>query len=306
MLSKASFIRGPRALLLIPGVLLALVLLVWLVPLRGGSGREGQGRQEFASPYPRRLISLAPSLTEILYFLELGDRLVGVTAYCNYPPEARTKPRIGTYWEFNLEAVLALKPDLVLVMADQGEGESSWAALRRWGIPLFLARADTLPELFSLIREVARLTGQEEVARRKLPPLEDRARRIAARFQNRPAPRVFLQIDQEPLITVGRLAIQHDLINRAGGVNIAGHIHQRYPLFNLEEVLQAQPQVLLFTGMAGEQLLNSRRLFWQQWPMLPAVAADRLHWVEPDLIDRPGPRLVDGLELLARLFHPGL
>ncbi len=304
-MSKASFIRGPWALLLIPGALLALVLLVWLGPLRGESGREGQGGQEFAGPPPRRLISLAPSLTEILYFLELGDRLVGVTAYCNYPPEARTKPRIGTYWEFNLEAILALKPDLVLVMADQGEGESSWAALRRWGIPLFLARADTLPELFSLIREVARLTGQEEVARRKLPALEDRARRIAARFQNRPAPRVFLQIDQEPLITVGQLAIQNDLINRAGGVNIAGHIHQRYPIFNLEEVLQAQPQVLLFTGMAGEQLLKSRRLFWQRWPMLPAVAADRLYWVEPDLIDRPGPRLVDGLELLAHLFHPG-
>jgi iron complex transport system substrate-binding protein len=304
-MSKASFIRGPWALLLIPGALLALVFLVWLGPLRGESGREGQGRQEFSGPPPRRLISLAPSLTEILYFLELGDRLVGVTAYCNYPPEARTKPRIGTYWEFNLEAVLALKPDLVLVMADQGEGESSWAALRRWGIPLFLARADTLPELFSLIREVARLTGQEEVARRKLPALEDRARRIAARCQNCPTPRVFLQIDQEPLITVGQLAIQNDLINRAGGVNIAGHIHQRYPIFNLEEVLQAQPQVLLFTGMAGEQLLKSRRLFWQQWPMLPAVAADRLYWVEPDLIDRPGPRLVDGLELLARLFHPG-
>ncbi len=301
---KRSTIRGRLAPFLIHGALAALVFWLVSLPLHGGAGPEGQGRQEFATP-PRRLISLAPSITEILYFLELGDEVKGVTSYCNYPPEAAAKPRIGTYWEYNLEAILALKPDLALVMVGQGEGEDSLAALKHWGIPLYFAKADTLPELFQTIHDIARITGREEVARRKLPLLQARVQKIEAEVSGRSRPRVFLQIDQEPLITAGGRAFQNDLIQRAGGINIASQINQRYPVFSLEEVLKAQPEVILFTGMVGAHGMPGRLGFWRQWPMLPAVAAGRLHWVEPDLIDRPGPRAVDGLELLARLFHPG-
>ena len=302
---KRSFSRGRFVPLLIHGALAVLVLGAWLTPVGGEDGLKGQGRRDFSAP-PQRLISLAPSITEILYFLELGERVVGVTSYCNFPPEVAGKPRVGTYWEYNLEAILALKPDLALVMVEQGEGESSLAALRHWKIPLYLAQADTLAELFRLIQAIAGVTGQEEVARRKLPLLKARAQAIEARVQGRTHPRVFLQIDQEPLITVGRPAIQNDLLKRAGGMNIAGHIDKRYPIFSLEEVLKAQPEVILFTGMVGASVVPARLSFWRQWPMLPAVNTGRLHWVEPDLIDRPGPRLVDGLESLARLLHPGL
>jgi len=301
---KRFFIPGRIAPLLIYGALLVLVLGVLPTPLSGEGGPPGQGRQDFASRPPQRLISLAPSITEILYFLDLGDRVVGVTSYCNYPPEVKEKPRVGTYWEYNLEAILALKPDLALVMADQGEGESSLAGLRHWGIPVYLAQADTLPQLFQTIQEIARLTGREEVARRRLPELEARVQRVEAKVRGLPQPRVFLQIDEEPLITAGRRAVHHDLIQRAGGINIAGFLEPRYPIFSLEEVLKAQPEVILFTGMVGAKALPARLGFWRRWPMLPAVAAGRLYWVDPDLIDRPGPRLVDGLELLARLFHP--
>jgi iron complex transport system substrate-binding protein len=302
-MSRRSSLPGRFVLFLIYGALTVLVLLAWLV-LENQAGTEGQGRQVFSPSPPRRLISLAPSITEIMYFLELGDRVVGVTSFCNFPAEVKNKPRIGTYWEFNLEAILALKPDLVLAMAHQGDGAGSLDVLRHWKIPYFLGRADTLPELFRLIEDLARLTGQEEVARRKLPPLKARARRIQARVQGLPRPRVLLEIDQEPLITVGRTSIQGDLIHRAGGANIAGNIDQRYPVFNLEEVLKAQPEVILFTGMAGDASFPRRQDFWRRWTMLPAIRSGRLLWVEPDLVDRPGPRLVDGLELLANFFHP--
>lgn len=298
-----TFIRGRFVLLLIQGALTVLVLLAWLIP-EIPAIPAGQDRQVFSPAPPRRLVSLAPSITEILYFLEAGDRLVGVTSYCNFPPEVKNKPRVGTYWEFNLEAILALKPDLVLAMAHQGEGPGSLQVLQNWKIPYYLGRADTLPELFRLIEDLARLTGQEEVARLKLPPLKARARQVQQRVQGLPRPRVLLEIDQEPLITVGRASIQGDLIQRAGGANIAENIDQRYPVFNLEEVLKSQPEVILFTGMADAASLPRRMNFWRQWTMLPAVKAGRLYWVEPDLIDRPGPRLVDGLELLANLFHP--
>jgi iron complex transport system substrate-binding protein len=301
---KGFFIRGRIAPLLIHGALLVLVLGVLCTPLPGEGGPPGQDRQDFTSRLPQRLISLAPSITEILYFLELGDKVVGVTSYCNYPAEVKEKPRVGTYWEYNLEAILALKPDLALVMADQAEGESSLAGLRHWGIPVYRAQADTLPQLFQTIEDIARLTGQEEVARRRLPKLKARVHRVEAAVHGLPRLRVFLQIDEEPLITAGRAAVHHDLIQRAGGLNIAGFLEPRYPIFSLEEVLKAQPQVILFTSMVGEQALPGRLAFWRRWPMLPAVAEGRLHWVDPDLIDRPGPRLVDGLELLARLFHP--
>ncbi len=302
-LMNRSFIPGRFVRLLIHGALSVLVLLAWLVPASQAAS-EGQGRQVFSPSPPQRLISLAPSITEILYFLELGDRIVGVTSFCNYPPEVNNKPRIGTYWEFNLEAILALKPDLVLAMAYQGEGERSLKVLRHWKIPIYLGRADTLPELFRLIEDLARLTGQEEVARRKLPPLRARAQRVEARVKGLARPRVLLEIDQEPLITVGRPSIQGDLIQRAGGLNIAGKIDQRYPVFNLEEVLKSQPDIILFTGMASSATLPGRMNFWRRWTMLPAVKSGRLLWVEPDLVDRPGPRLVDGLELLANFFHP--
>jgi len=300
---RRSSLPGRFVLLLIHGALAVLVLQAWLAPASRADAAD-QGRQVFATYPPRRLISLAPSITEILYFLELGDQVLGVTAFCNYPPEVNQKTRIGTYWEFNLEAILALKPDLVLAMAHQGEGEESLIVLRHWKIPHYLGRADTLPELFRLIADIARLTGQEEVARRKLPLLEARARRVEDRIRDLARPRVLLEIDEEPLITVGRSSIQGDLIQRAGGANIAGDIDQRYPVFNLEEVLKAQPQVILFTGMANSASLPRRMNFWRRWTMLPAVKAGRLLWVDPDLVDRPGPRLVDGLELLADFFHP--
>lgn len=291
---------------LIHGALLALVGWVWLLAGMAAAGPSGQGQQDFSGNPPRRIISLAPNLTEILYFLELGDRVVGVTSFCNYPPEVKSKPRIGTYWEFNLEAILALKPDMAMVMQDQGEGERPLTILRHWGIPVFVGRAETLDELFRLIEEVARLTGQDGVAARKLPALKARVRAVEARIKGRPRPRVFLEIDQEPMITVGGRGIHHDLIQRAGGVNIAQNINQRYPIFSLEDVIQARPEVILFTGMLGEDSLNARLHLWQKWPWLPAVQNHRLHWVHPDLIDRPSPRLVDGLETLARLFHPEL
>lgn len=300
---KRTFIPGRFVLLLIHGALTVLVLLAWLIPEIPASP-AGRDRQVFAPASPRRLVSLAPSMTEILYFLEAGDRLVGVTSYCNFPPEVKNKPRVGTYWEFNLEAILALKPDLVLAMAHQGEGPGSLQVLQHWKIPYYLGRADTLPQLFDLIEDLARLTGREEVARRKLPALKARARRVQERVQGLPRPRVLLEIDQEPLITVGRTSIQGDLIHRAGGANIASKVNQRYPVFNLEEVLKFRPDVILFTGMADAASLPWRMNFWRQWTMLPAVRAGRLHWVEPDLVDRPGPRLVDGLELLANYFHP--
>lgn len=296
-------ISGQFVLLLIYGALTVLVLLAWLIPEIPASP-AGQGRQVSIPASPRRLVSLAPSITEILYFLEAGDRLLGVTSYCNFPAEVRNKPRIGTYWDFNLEAILALKPDLVLAMAHQGEGPGALQVLRHWQIPYYLGRADTLPQLFRLIEDIARLTGQEEVARRKLPPLKARVRQVQQRVRNLPRPRVLLEIDQEPLITVGRTSIQGDLIQRAGGANIAANVDQRYPVFNLEEVLKSRPDVILFTGMADAASLPRRMSFWRQWTMLPAVQAGRLHWVEPDLVDRPGPRLVDGLELLANYFHP--
>ena len=302
---QQSSLPGPCVLILILGVLTILAPLTWLAS-NSQAGTEGQERQVFSpsSSPPQRLISLAPSITEILYFLELGDRVVGVTSFCNYPVEVKKKPRVGTYWEFNLEAILALKPDLVLAMAHQGEGETSLDVLGHWKIPFYVGRADTLPELFRLIEDIARLTGTEAVARRKLPPLEARARQIETRVHGLHRPRVLMEIDQEPLITVGRSSIQGDLIQRAGGENIANGIDQRYPVFNLEEVLKAQPEVILFTGMADASSLPRRRQFWRSWNMLPAVQGQRLLWIDPDLVDRPGPRLVDGLELLANFFHP--
>lgn len=297
-------LQGHLRPLLIHGALSALFVLMLVIPVTGETVTDDTGRQVFLPRPPQRLVSLAPSVTEILFFLGLENRLVGVTMHCTYPEAARRKPRIGSYYHLNLEAILALRPDLAIGVKNHTR-EEAVAALARWGLPVYLVKAQTLGELFELIQRLAALTGQTEAAAPRLAALKARAARIQQLVRNHPRPRVFLQISPEPLRTVGNQAIQDDLIRRAGGINIAGNISRHYPPFSLEQVFRAQPDVILLTSMKGQDMTAEIK-FWQRWPTLPAVRQSRIHLVNSDLIDRPGPRLIDGLELLARLFHPNL
>ena len=173
------------------------------------------------APY-RRIISLAPSITEILFSLSLGERVAGVTRHCDYPPAAIAIPKIGTYIDISVETILSLKPDLVIATAD-GNDKRSVERLVQLGIPVLVIHPRNLPEVFETILQIGRVTRTEAQAQILVRSLRARADRIIRACAPLPRPRVFLQINDQPLITVGRPTFHHHLITLAGGsISAAG------------------------------------------------------------------------------------
>jgi len=282
----------------------ALVLLCFLLPslLRAGVDLERFNREIRPGDY-RRIVSLAPSLTEILFALGLGDRVVGVTKHCNYPTEALKKPHVGSYVDLNIEKILTLKPDLVIATAD-GNEKGSVERIRSFGIPVLLTNPRNLNETYETIRTVGRITLREKRAEELVLSLKKRAEGVARAVSGLPRPRVFLQINEHPLISVGRETFHHHLIQLAGGINICGDAEMKYPKYSIEQVLKADPEVILITSMERGVAAEKKKDRWRQWPQISAVKNNRIHILDSDLLDRPSPRLVDGLEALAAAIHP--
>jgi iron complex transport system substrate-binding protein len=276
---------------------LAIPNLTWSGPdLEGLNSRVKPGDYQ-------RIVSLAPSLTEILYALGLGNQIAGVTVHCNYPAGALTKPRIGSYVDLNVEKILALKPDLVIATADGNERDSV-ERLVRFGVRVFLTNPKNLSEVFETIWAVGRMTRREPQAQSLVVSLEQRADRIIRACAGLSRPRVFLQINEQPLMTVGRDTFHNNLITLANGMNISGGEAIKYPKFSLEQVLKAKPDVILITSMERGAAGEKKKERWKQWAQIPAVKNGRIQLLDSDLLDRPSPRLVDGLEALARAIHP--
>lgn len=258
-----------------------------------------------ASSPPRRLVSLAPSLTEMVFALGAGDRLVGADRHSDYPPEAQRLPRVGSYIHPDVERIAALRPDLVLAVRD-GTPPHIPDRLRSLGIPVFLADPRTLEGVIHTIEELGGQLGvadrAAELARdltRRLGRIREMGTRVARR------PRVFFQIGVAPIVSVGHLSLIHELIHTAGGHNVAAGT-TGYPRFSREQVLALQPEVIIITTMERQGGWEDVKAEWERWPELPAARNGRIHLINSDVVDRPGPRLLDGLELLFRLLHPEL
>ena len=253
----------------------------------------------------QRIVALAPSITEILFTLGLGDRVIGVTQHCNYPPEASTRARVGSYVDLNIEKILSLKPDLAIATAD-GNERGSVERLLGFGIPVLVTNPKNLNQVYETIRSIGRVTRKEEKAETLVRSLKQRADRIILACSKLDHPRVFLQINENPLITVGKETFHNNLIQLAGGINISGQETIKYPTYSLEQVLRLNPEVILITSMERGALAELKKKRWEQWKQLSAVAHHRIYILDSDLLDRPSPRLVDGLEALARAIHPEL
>ena len=253
----------------------------------------------------QRIVSLAPNITEILFALELGDRVIGVTQHCNYPPEAAAKTNVGSYVDLNLEKILSLKPDLVIATAD-GNEKGPVERLVEFGVPVLITNPKKLVDVFETIRTIGRITKKEKKAEILIGSLQKRMDRIVLACSRLPQPRVFLQINEHPLITVGRDTFHNNLIKLAGGINISGQDSIKYPKYSLEQVLRSRPDVILITSMERGVAAEKKKERWIHWDQIPAVTQGRIYLLDSDLLDRPSPRLVDGLEALARAIHPEL
>jgi iron complex transport system substrate-binding protein len=286
---------------------LPLLLVLTLLTLATGlySARwvtDQTGRRVSIPEQPERLVSLAPSITETLYALGLGDRLVGDTDYCEYPPEAKAKPHVGPILNPSLEKVVALKPDLVLGSPEGNRIETA-DRLARLGIPVYGVTARSVEETLHSIEDLGQMLGREAEARALVQSLRRRIEAVEGRVAGRGHPKVLFAVWYRPLTTVGARSFIGDVIRRAGGTSISEDLQGEWPRLSLEEALRRDPDVILFPHAESfaPALEEFQRL--PGWRDLRAVRKRRMYFVS-DTIVRASPRLVDALEEVARALHP--
>lgn len=261
------------------------------------------GRSVKVPADPRRVIALAPNITEIIFALKQEHRLKGVTQFSDYPVEARKLPKVGSYVQLDIERIVALKPDLCLAIKD-GNPRTVVERLESMGIPVFAVDPRNLHSVMQTILAIGRLMQVEHTARDLVQTLQARVGRIQAKVsQAASRPGVFFQIGVSPIVSVGTDTFIHELIEIAGGTNLAAG-NTPYPRFSREQVLGLSPEVIIITSMERAAVFERVKDEWSRWPSMPAVQNRKIFIVDSNLFDRPSPRLVDALELLANLIHP--
>jgi iron complex transport system substrate-binding protein len=252
---------------------------------------------------PSRIVSMSPALTEILFALGLGDRVVGVTTYCDWPPEARRLPKIGGYVDPSVEAVVSLSPDLALVSPAAGNREAA-LAIRRLGIRLEVVRCETLDEAYEAIERIARLCGAEERGRDLTRAIRGKIEATAARVRGEaPVPTLFC-VQIEPLVAAGAGTLPSEILELAGGRNVVGE--SRYPRIGVESVLALAPEAIIVARMDTPDPTGAGRVldYWKRWSSIPAVRNGRVFAIDATTALRAGPRVADAVESLAGLLHP--
>ena len=296
---------NPNAMRRIRGICLVLVLIlcVWADESRSDVFTDGIGRQVVLDQVPERIVALAPSITETLYFLGLGERVVGVTRFSAYPPEAAQKPRVGSYVDLNPEQIIGLAPDLVIGTAD-GNPPAVIHLLERAGIPVFVLNPCNIRQVIEALVSVGALCGVRDRALALADALTRRVDAIVSKTAGRDRPLVFLQVNLKPIMAANGSTFLNDLIRLAGGVNMTRDEPATYPRIGLEAVIRGRPEVILISSMDRSGAFEAAKRQWLKWTLIPAVRNGRVHLVDSDLTDRPSPRIVRGLEILARYIHP--
>ena len=284
------------------GVALALGLGAF-APARAIVVTDGTGRDITLPAPPRRIVSLVPGVTEMLFAIGAADRLVGRTDFCDYPPAARAKPSVGGMVAPSLELLVSLKPDLVIVTSS-GNSDDTRMQLERLRLPVYLVDPHGLSDVFRTMERLGDLTDRRARAGALVAGLEGRVRAVAARVAARPRPRVLYVVWPEPLIVPGRGAAVTELIALAGGDSVTAEGPEGYPRYSVEAAVAGAPDVIVL-ARHGAGVAPYAREKWERFAGLPAIRAGRLHAVDGDLFHRFGPRVVDALEILARLLHPG-
>jgi len=256
---------------------------------------DEQGRTVKINPNPQRIISLAPSVTETLFALGLSDRVVGVTSYCDYPPEAAQKERVGDTMRPSLEKIVALKPDLVIA-STSSQLEQFVRRLDELGVPIYVSNPRRLDDVVTSIERIGEITGESARALELSRDLGARIRAVEQRVSARGEPRVLFILGTEPLLTAGRTSFVSDLIRRAGGASISDDVADDYPQYSLETAVAKQPEVIFLQVVESD--LPSRL------KQTPAARTNRVFRLNDDLLMRPGPRIVEGLEQMAEKIHP--
>ena len=245
----------------------------------------------------QRIVTLAPHLTETLFAAGAGERLVGAVAFSDYPEAAKKAASVGGYSQLDLEAITALRPDLINAW-HSGNAPKHIDKLRALGLPVYVSQPQHIDDIASEIERLGRLADSETTARMAAKHFRERLLQLRQRYADRPPVRTFYQVWNQPLTTVGGRQIISDVIRLCGGENVFDRLDALAPTLSEEAVLAANPEVIVASGMdaARPEWLDR----WRRWGSLLAVTRDNLFFVPPDLIQRHTPRLLDGAERLCR------
>jgi iron complex transport system substrate-binding protein len=252
-----------------------------------------------ASP-ARRIVSLAPNVTELLYAAGAGNFVVGAVAYSDYPEAAKSIPRVGGGAGLDIEAVVALHPDLVIAWQS---GNPSWQIerLSALGMPVFVTEPRKLGDIADLLDKFGKLSGTEAMASKTAADFRRHLARLRDRYSGRPVVPVFYQILDSSLLTVSRRHLINDVIQLCGGRNVYADLPGLTPRVDVESTVQRNPEVILASGY--EPLWPEWRDRWRTWPMLIAVAQGNLFLIPPDLIHRHSPRILEGAERVCAVLE---
>ncbi|MBC7900687.1 MAG: cobalamin-binding protein [Saprospiraceae bacterium] len=244
-----------------------------------------------------RAISLAPNLTEIVFAVGAGDKLVGVTSFCNYPAEAQSIQKVSDTLTPNIENIIALKPQVVFV-STASQLESFMQTLDEQNIAVFVTAPDAIEGIYKSILDAGSILGTETNAEEVVTGLKKRVSVVESSTAEFERPKVFVQIDKNALYTIGKESFITDIIRRAGGVSVTADVGTAYPKLSKETALALRPDVIILSESDGNREPN------EVFKNSPAVRNGKVFSVDADLLSRPGPRVVDALEKIAKYLHP--
>jgi iron complex transport system substrate-binding protein len=296
-------VSGRRGLIFLFVLLLLVLCHVSVLYSAPKTFTDEVGREVTFSFPPKRIISLAPNITEILFSLGLDEEIVGVSIHCNFPEKAKSKIRVGSYISLDFERIVSLKPDLIIATG-AGNTRDMVERLEKLGFSTYVIFPKKFNDVLRSIGHISQVVDREKEGMEIVKEMKRRRQRVVELTQRLPRPKVFLEIGEAPIVTVGKNSFGDDLIRLAGGENIAGKEKEMYPRLGVEEILKRSPEVILITSMNSKEDYEKILQEWSRWQTIPAVKHGRVYLIDSDLVDRPSPRIIDGLEEIARILHP--
>lgn len=259
------------------------------------SVKDDGGNTVTLSKPAQRIISLAPHATELIFAAGGGDRIVGTVGYSDYPAEALKIPRVGSHQQIDVERIIALKPDLLVVWL-HGNSERQLEHIRKLGIPFYFSEPKKLADIPTSIERLGLLMGTEQQANKVAGAERTELARLAAQYRNRPTVRMFYQVWGKPIYTLNGGNIMSDVIRLCGGENVFASLSIPAPTVTTEAVLLENPEVMMTGDRQAEK--SGGLEIWKQYKNMLAVKNDNLFSVDADLVNRAGPRLIEGAAMV--------
>lgn len=267
---------------------------------------DNMGREVHIHGQPQKIISLSPSNTEILFALGVDDKIIGVTEYCDYPVQAQTIMKIGGFSTPNIEKIVSLDPDLVIA---NDIHQKAVEDLDRLGFSVIVLSPKNTCDMLENVKLLGEALGRAEYADGLVETLKGRIDAVQEKvsaIHETDKPKVYYEIWYEPLMTAGPGTFIDDLLTLAGGINIAGETKTNFPEISLELIIQKAPDIFIYSHHGDSQIELEEIYARPNWQNVPAIKNKQVYIIDPNIVQRATPRLIDGLEEIAKILYPGL